>query len=422
MKGFAVRHTNNIRRHVMKRVTIAIVLMGILFGGFSISLSAPHPETIKIGAVVSLTGPFGSAGVEVRNGYALGVDMINEAGGVQVKELGKKMPLELIVRDDESDPVKTVSRAEELCTRQNVTALLGGYGSSLHAAAIPVAERYKVPYLGVAFALYSIHQHGYKYLFSPYIKSPMQAKGMFDALQSELGDRRPKKFAIFEILDDWGRELSEYWRQEAKKHGSTIVYDVKHAMSTKDFSSLLLGAQAAGAEWLLASPNPADMMTMVKQMKELGINFKGVTATRPPRPNVWFKNMGDAGNYICVTPSSNPNLDYPGIDEVTRRYEAMTGVPRSLQSMSLDSVACIQIIADGIRRAGSLKGDKLRDAIAATNLMTPIGPISFNPDGSGKMRFVLTQFQNFTLELILPKHARAKPLVYPMPTWDKRPK
>ena len=407
----------------MRRATIVVmVLIGILLVGPSISLSVPPPERIKIGVVVSLTGPFGGAGVELRNGYRVGVDMINEAGGVQVKELGKKMPLELLIRDDESDPIKTVSRAEELITRQNVTVLMGGYGSSLHAAAAPVAERYKVPYLGVAFAQYSIHQQGYKYLFSPYIKSPGQAKGMFDALDSELRDRKPKKFAIFEILDDWGKELSEYWRQEAKKHGATIVYDAKHAMSTKDFSSLLLGAQAAGTEWLLASPNPADMMTMVKQTKELGINFKGVTATRPPRPDVWYKNMGDAGHYICVTPSSNTNLDYPGIDELTRRYEALTGVPRSLQSMSSDSVACIQIIADGIQRAGSLKGDKLRDAIAATNLMTPIGPISFNPDGSGKIQFVLTQFQNNTLELILPKHARAKPLIYPMPSWDKRPK
>jgi branched-chain amino acid transport system substrate-binding protein len=407
----------------MRKIIVATVLIGILLAGPSISIGAPATETIKIGAVVSLTGPFGSAGVELRQGYRVGIDMINEAGGVQVEELGKKMLLELIIRDDESDPVKTVSRAEELCSRQNVAVLLGGYGSSLHAAAVPVAERYKVPYLGVAFALYSIHQQGYKYLFSPYIKSPMQAKGMFDSLQSELGDRRPKKFAIFEILDDWGKELSEYWRQEAKKHGASIVYDATHPRSNKDFSSLLLGAQAAGAEWLLASPNPADMMTMIRQTKELDINFKGITATRPPRPDVWFKNMGDAGNYICVTPSSNVHMNYPGIDEVTRRYQAITGVPPELQSMSLDSVACIMIIADAIKRGGSLKGDKLRDAIAATNnLMTPIGPIAFNPDGSGKMQFVLTQFQNFTLELILPKHPRAKALVYPMPTWDKRPK
>ena len=407
----------------MRKTIFTALLLGILFAGTSLSLgAAPPPETIKIGAVVSLTGAFGGAGVELRHAYRVGVDMINEAGGVNVKEFGKKIRLELIVRDDESDPIKTVSRAEELITRQNVTVLMGGYGSSLHAAAAPVAERYKVPYLGVAFAQYSIHQQGYKYLFSPYIKSPGQAKGMFDALDSELRDRKPKKFAIFEILDDWGKELSEYWRQEAKKHGATIVYDAKHAMSTKDFSSLLLGAQAAGTEWLLASPNPADTVTMMKQAKELGVNFKGITATRPPRPDVWYKNLGDAGHYVCMTPSSNVNMDYPGIDEATRRFEAITGTPRELQNMTPDSVACIMIIANGIERAGTLNRDKVRDAIATTNMMTPIGPISFNPDGSGKIQFVLAQFQNNTLELILPKHSRAKPLIYPMPTWDKRPK
>lgn len=412
-----------------KRVfTVLMVgVVGMLAVGFLVPVCAnaapmEAPKTIKIGAVVSLTGPFGSAGVDVRHAYRVGVDMINEAGGVYVKEFGKKIPLELIVRDDESDPTKTVSRTEELYTRHNVVVLLGGYGSSLHAAAAPVAERYKVPYLGVAFAQYSIHQQGYKYLFSPYIKSPAQAKGMFDVLESELRDRRPKKFAIFEILDDWGKELSEYWRQEAKKHGCTIVYDAKHAMSCKDFSSLLLGAQGAGAEWLLAGPNPADTMTMLRQAKELGINFKGITATRPPRADVWFKNMGEGGNYMCLTPSSSVYMDYPGIEEVTRRFEALVGTPRELQGMTPDSVACIMIIADAIERAGTLKGDKIRDAIAATRLMTPIGLITFNPDGTGKIEFVLAQYQNFKIELILPKHSRAKPLIYPMPPWNERPK
>lgn len=400
----------------------AMLLVSFLIPTCADAAPAAIPETIKIGTAISLTGMFASGALEVKDGYRVGVEMINNAGGVYVKEFGKKLPLELIIRDDESDPAKAVSRMEELYSRHNPVVFLGGYGSNLHAAAASVSERYKVPYLGIAFALYSIHQQGYKYLFSPYVKSPGVAKGMFDGLESELGDRRPRKFAIFEILDDWGKEYCHYWRQEAKKHGLEIVYDASHPISCKDFSSLLLGAQAAGAEFLLCNPNPADTLTMIKQMKELGIYFKGFLANRPPRGDVLFKNVGDAANYLINLPSWSPYLDYPGIEKVIQKLEEYTKIPRDLQIMTGDGVACIQIIANAIERAGTLDRGKIRDAIAATNLMTVAGLVVFGPDGVSRRDFVLTQYQNNKLELILPKHTRAKPMIYPMPPWDKRPK
>ena len=97
------------------------------------------------------------------------MEHINAAGGVTVG--GTKMPLELVLLDDESDATKTVSRMETLAA-QGVVAYLGGFGSDLHAAAASVAEKNKVPYLGVAFALHKIHQQGFRYLFSPFWKSP----------------------------------------------------------------------------------------------------------------------------------------------------------------------------------------------------------------------------------------------------------
>src|SRR5881409_1858818 len=107
-------------------------------------------QTIKLGAVVPLTGRYGAGGAQVRAGYELAVEQINAAGGVTVA--GKKVPLELILLDDESDATKTVARLESLAA-QGVVAYLGGFGSDLHAAAASVAEKNKIPYLGVAFAL-----------------------------------------------------------------------------------------------------------------------------------------------------------------------------------------------------------------------------------------------------------------------------
>ena len=130
--------------------------------------SSEAPQSIKIGVPIPISGRFAAGARTLKIGYEIGADFINQAGGIYVKEYGKKLPLELVMLDDESDPVKTVSKMEALNEMHKVPVYLGGFGSSLHAAAAGVAEKNKTPYIGVAFTLYSIHQQGYKYLFSPY--------------------------------------------------------------------------------------------------------------------------------------------------------------------------------------------------------------------------------------------------------------
>ena len=143
--------------------------------------AAPLPETIKVGAVIPLTGKYSGLGSQVKNGYELAVKDINDAGGVDVG--GTKLPIELIVLDDESDPTKTVQQLETQASN-DVVAYLGGAGSDLHAAAAGIAEKNKIPYLGIAFALQSVHEQGFKYLFSPFPKSRDHAAITFDLLDS----------------------------------------------------------------------------------------------------------------------------------------------------------------------------------------------------------------------------------------------
>ena len=113
----------------------------------------PAPAAIEIGASIPLTGKFGSLGTQVKPGYEYAVKDINAAGGVYVKEYDKKIPLKLTIYDDESDPTKAVSKLETLFSDQKVVAYLGGAGSDMHVATTAIAEKNKVPYLGIAFAL-----------------------------------------------------------------------------------------------------------------------------------------------------------------------------------------------------------------------------------------------------------------------------
>src|SRR5262245_65502694 len=79
-------------------------------------------EGIKVGAVVPLTGRYGAGGAQVRAGYELAIEQINHHGGVSVG--GRRMPIELVMLDDESDATKTVGRLDTLAA-QGAVAYLG---------------------------------------------------------------------------------------------------------------------------------------------------------------------------------------------------------------------------------------------------------------------------------------------------------
>src|SRR6266700_4340257 len=333
---------------------------------------APLPawaQAVKVGAVVPLTGRYGAGGAQVRAGYEIAVEHLNAAGGVMVA--GKKVPIELTLLDAESDATKTVSRLETLAA-QGVVAYLGGFGSDLHAAAASVAEKNKTPYLGVAFALHKVHEQGFKYLFSPFWKSPDIKQYTVDLLNAIPAADRPKAAAIFQEKTDWGREMATAWTESAKQGGYQIAMVGEYAPGAKDFSDLILKAKGAGADLVLGLPTPPDGMTIVKQMKELGLNPKMTLLIRAPDP--------------------------------------ITG----------PAYANVQILAAAISHAGSLDKDKIRDAIAATDMTTVIGPVKFRPDGTGIVNAVFVQWLNGKQELVFPKEAATAPLGYPAPPFAKR--
>ncbi len=379
----------------------------------------PAPEYIELGASIPLTGPFGSLGNLVLPGYEFAVENINAAGGVYVEEYGTKIPLRLTYYDDESDPTKAVSKMETLYSDQNVTAYLGGAGSSMHAATTAIAEKNKVPYCGISFALYKIHQQGYKYLFSPFPKSPQQAKDTFEVLNSIPEADRPTKIAIFSYSDDWGKELGGLWEENAKANGYEVVLRAENPVApNNDWSDAILKAKAAGAEVLLTMPIFPDGSGMFKTMAELGWAPKFALVIRAPEGLNWGKSMGTVGDYVTIFPGWHHGAKFPGVDELNKEYQAKFDRPADL--LTGPAYACVQIVAAAIEKAGTLDRDAVRDAMAAIDTETVIGPVTFNEDGTGNVLNPLIQWQNGKMELVWPADQATADFVYPAPPFEER--
>lgn len=393
----------------------SVVLTQVLAWG-AIAAS-PAPQAVPFGAAVSLSGPFSNLGHQIKAGYEIATEDINRTGGVFVKEYGKKIPIEVVVQDTESIPMKAVSRMEWLYTEKKVVAY-GGEGNIVNGQG--VAEKNKIPTLAIASPHQTPHGRGLKYWFSPFAKSPDIARLICDILESVPTERRPKTVAIFQEHSDWGVEQAEAFRKEVLERGYKVAVFEKYARLTKDFSPLIMAAKNAGAEVVFSSPIAPDGMTMMRQMKELDYNPKAVVIIRGAEDLPWGKALGPIGDYVILTGMSfHHNVNFPGVDKLNAAHQAKFGRPADLMTGS--AYASIQILAAAIEKAGALDTTKIRDAISATDMMTVMGKVKFRPDGTLIDPCpAIVQWQGGSQKLVWPKEFRETSFVYPIPPWKDR--
>jgi branched-chain amino acid transport system substrate-binding protein len=376
--------------------------------------AAALPDKISIGAVVPLTGRYAAGGAQIKNGYELAIEEINKAGGVEVQ--GKRIPLELTILDDESDPTKTVQRLETLNSNNQVLTYLGGFGSDLHAAAAGIAEKNKIPYLGVAFAFQGIHSKGFKYLFSPFPKSPELAKTTFDLFDS----LDPKPAKIFGLIEqtDWGTEMSAEWKAQADQRGYQYDSEI-YAPGSKDFSAAILKAKESGADAIVALPNPPDGIAIVKQMKELDVSPKSLVTIRAADGPNWPENLGKDGDYALLMTGWSRDINLPGVAEMNQAHVAKFNSPAT--PITGPAYNLLYVLADALKRAKTLDREGVRNALAETNMSTSlVGPIAFRPDGSAEVLTVVSQYQDGKTVSVWPPDTAATEIAYPAPSFSER--
>ncbi len=394
-------------------VSAIIVLTAGLLGAGGVGAA---PAAIRIGAVVPLTGRYASLGAQVRPGYEFAIEDINARGGVEIG--GQRVPVALTILDDESDATKTVSRLDTLAA-QGVVAYLGGAGSDLHAAAAAIAEKNKIPYCGIAFALHAIHEHGYRYLFSPFPKSQDIAIDTYRFLNSTLpATERARRIAIFQERTDWGREEGDLWTARSRENGYQVVLRADYTPLSRDLSDIILRAKSAGADAVLAVPTPPDGITIIRQMKELDFTPKLIVLVRAADGPGWGQALGKDGDYVMAMPGWHHNFQAPGVAELNAKYEKKFGRPSDV--LVGPAYACVEIEANAISRAGKADPTAIRDAMAATNLTTVVGPVRFRPDGTGIVRTVFIQWQAGKQEMVWPKETGAARFLFPAPPWRAR--
>jgi branched-chain amino acid transport system substrate-binding protein len=366
-------------------------------------------QPIRIGTSIAITGRDNVQGGYVREGYLLCQKQVNEKGGI----LGR--PIEFLIRDDGSDPKAAVDLYEKLITEDKVDAVIGPYGSASTDAVADVTEKHRKLMIAPAAGTSSIWEKGRRYLIM--VLSPLEAAtaGTIDlAARNGL-----KTIAVINADTLPAKAVANGALDLAKKHGLQVVFHETYPPGTTDFSAILNKVKMAEPDILVMNYVPAEVIAMTRQMKELDINVKMLSATPGASFLDYQKALGNLAEFVYAGSYWNPDLPYPGNREFVAAYQKEFN--RAPAFISAASYAGCQLFVQGARRVGSLDSDKLRDDLLRLNTKTVFGEFAVDERGFQVGHKAITvQWQNGKQVVVWPDEAAAGKPRFPAPPWGQR--
>lgn len=377
-------------------------------------------DTIVLGSAISFTGKYSTNGIHAKNGYNLGVKKINEAGGVKVG--GKSYRLKIIYYDDESTPLRTAQLLERLIKQDDVKYFLGPYSSATTKAAAPITEKYKVPMVEAEGASRSLFSQGYKYLFAV-LSTSEQYLASSVGLAAEMAEKNGKKPSDVKVAmafenDPFSLDVRAGVMEDAKKYGMQIVVDDKMPRDLNDISATLTKVKALKPDLLVLSGHSKGAATAARQIKELQVQVPMIAVTHCEAAKITDKFGSAVDGFLCPTQWA-PSLSYKDdlfgsaadYDKLFKEtYEGYNNVPYQ----SAQATAAVQVWADALQRANSFDTEKVRDAIAATDMNTFYGGIKFSDKGNNVAKpMVLRQIQGGQYKVVAPSKWASAELQYP---------
>lgn len=220
-------------------------------------------EPIKVGLVAALSGQSAKSGEAITRGLEIAIDEINEGGGV----LGR--PLELVRRDDESNPSKGLLAARELIQKEEVAVLFGGLDTPVSLAIVPVANRMKMPFMGVWAAGTPITKNGAKenYVFRVSAVDEVVDEAL---VQYAIDKYAMKKPGMLLINNPWGESNETGFRQALNSRGIEYTGIERIESGDVDLVPQLTRLKEKGTDTLLMVANVAPSAQVVKSLERMG--------------------------------------------------------------------------------------------------------------------------------------------------------
>lgn len=389
----------------------------LLFAGVSgISTPSNAQDVITFGAALSLTGGMSTEGRLVKEGYDMYVKHINQRGGIKVGD--KTYKVDIKYYDDQSNAATSARLYEKLITEDGIKLLLGPYSSGITNAASVVNEKYRLPMVAAHAAATGVFSRGFKYLFAT-LTPVDQYTGNMIKMAAEATPRGQRVALIHENALFPHASIDAADRQ-ARAAGLDVVYKEAYPTGTKDFSPMLAALKSRNPDVLIVAGYTADMIVIARQTAEQGVNLKMLGFTLGPTLPGFVEALGSRAEHTLEPVQWSGAMAWK--DEMfgwtaaqfAEMCQKETG--RVCDYHPPQSFAALQVYQRALEKAGTLDPQKVRDALAQTNLMTAYGPIRFNEMGQNIAKgMAVVQIQKGKPVTVFPIDGAQAKFTYPIP-------
>jgi branched-chain amino acid transport system substrate-binding protein len=226
---------------------------------------------------------------------------------------------------------------------------------------------------------------------------PAFTKPFFDVAMQQRP--KPKTVSLAAADAEFGRNVCEGARDNAKAAGLKIVYDKTYPPNTTDFAPVVRAVQRANPDIAVFCSYPLDSVGLVRSMKEVGFKAKIVGGAMVGLQATVFKRqlgplLNGITNYETWVPAKT--MMYPGVEEFLKKYQARAGAEKVDPLgfyLGTWGYAYVQLMEQAIAGAKTLDEEKLADYFRKNTFKTIMGDVRFGKQGEwAESRFLVVQY------------------------------
>ncbi|MBU0610341.1 MAG: ABC transporter substrate-binding protein [Armatimonadetes bacterium] len=358
--------------------------------------ATPGADTLKVGLNAELTGSIPVVGQSCKNAAEFAAKEITDAGGLDVG--GKKVPVELVVEDNEDKAESAAAVAQKLAS-SGALAMIGPNASRNAIPAAEVAESAKMPMVSpwsTAPKLTVDARGGQpkQYVFRAAFTDDFQG---VVAAKFALGELKTTKPAVlYDVASEYNKGIAEIYRKTLEENGGKIVAFETYTTGDKDFSAQLTKIAKAGADTLFLPNYYSEVPLQVKQARQVG--YQGMIFGSDSWGNEELvKLAGKDCEGLYFTTHYAADTATPKAQQFIAAYKAAYGaVPDDVAALTYDSFGLLFTAA---KAAGTLDREAIRTALAGiTNYEGVTGTMQFKGTGDPVKSAVVIQIKDGKFE------------------------
>jgi branched-chain amino acid transport system substrate-binding protein len=328
--------------------------------------AASAQETVKIGLILPMTGPFASTGRQIEAAAKL---YMQQKGDTVA---GKKV--QLIVKDDTGTADVTKRLAQELIVQEKVSVLAGFGLTPLALATAPLATQAKVPEVVMAAATSIIPEQ------SPYIVRSSFTAAQVTVPLAEWAAKEGLK-RVVTIVSDYGPgiDVEKAFTETFTKAGGQVE-NLRVPLANPDFSPFLQKVADAKPDALLAFVPSGVGAQFMKQFVERGLDKSGIRflAEGSVTDDDLLNNIGDVALGAVTSHHYSAAHDSPENKAFVEAFKKANNGMRP-NFMAVGGYDGMHLIYEGLKKTNGAGGQALIDAMKGMSWTSPRGPVSIDP-------------------------------------------